>query len=151
MATPSNPGWVTGFVPNSAQWAAAFSAKVDYPGPIAQGGTGAQTAQGAAYNITQRQVVASTPVTMQPLTFYAVRTSVGAFSLYLPPLAGLTLSDWIDVADIDFDANVNNITVHASGSDVIALYGTTAGTQVLNLAGVQARFVVNNSSWRMLV
>ena len=151
MATPSNPGWVTGFVPTSAQWAAAFSAKVDYPGPIAQGGTGAQTAADAAYNIVQRQIIAGTPENLEPVTSYFVRTSVGAFSLYLPPLSQLSPSDWITVADIDWDANNHNITVYANGSDQIALYGSTAGSQVLSLAGVQATFVVNNSNWRMLV
>lgn len=40
MALPSNPGWPTGFVPTAAQWAEAFSAKVDYPAPANQGGLG---------------------------------------------------------------------------------------------------------------
>lgn len=151
MATPSNPGWVTGFVPTSAQWAAAFSAKVDYPAPLNQGGTGATSAAAGNYALQQRQVVASTPVNLAALTFYPVRTSLGAFALYLPALASLLTGDWIDVADIDANANANNITIHASGSDQIILYASAAGSQVINIAGTRARFVVNASSWRMLV
>lgn len=151
MATPSNPGWIYGFVPTASQWAQAFSAKVDYPGPIGQGGTGAVTAQGAEYNIDQRVIVDSTAVSMSAVTQYYVRTSVGAFTLYLPPLSTMVPPDWVDVADIDFNANVNNITITAYNTDQIVLYGSSASSQTLNVAGARTRLVVNNNTWRMLV
>lgn len=151
MGTPSNPGWPFGFVPTSAQWAAAFSSKVDYPAPIDQGGTGAQTAAGANYNTQQRQLVATPTVAAQPLTVYSARTGLSAITFSLPPLGGVSPGDWISIADVDFNANTNNITITANGSDVIALYGTTAGSQVLNVAGVQARLVANATYWRLLV
>lgn len=151
MATPSNPGWVTGFTPTAAQWAAAWSGKVDYPAPIAQGGTGAQTAAAAAYAVLQRQLVATTPVNLAALTVYSVRTSVAAISLYLPLLASLLPGDWIEVADVDFNANINNITIVGNTSDQIALYASSAGSQVLNVAGAKAVLFVNAGIWRMLV
>lgn len=151
MATPSNPGWVTGFTPTAAQWAAAWSAKVDYPAPLDQGGTGATSAAGAEYNIGQRALIATTPVNLAALTFYGVRTSVGAFSVYLPLLASLLPGDWIDLADIDFNANINNVTIVGNTSDQIALYASSAGSQVLNVAGARTRLVVNAGIWRMLV
>ena len=151
MATPSNPGWVTGYVPTAAQWAAAFSGKVDYPGPLSQGGTGATSSAGAAYNIVQRGVINATAFNLAVLTSYGVQTSGGAFSVYLPALSTLLPGDWIDVADIDFNANVNNITVVGNGTDQIVAYTSAAGSQVLNVAGVKVRFVVNASNWRMLV
>ena len=151
MATPSNPGWVTGFTPTAQQWAAEWSSKVDYPATLDQGGTSATTAAGAAYSITQRALIASTPFNLAPLTSYGVRTSVGAFSLYLPLLASLIPGDWIDIADVDFNANVNNISVVGNTSDQIALYATNAGTQVLSIAGVKVRLVVNAGIWRMLI
>ena len=40
MSTPSNPGWATGYEPSAAEWASEWSAKVDYPAPYGQGGTG---------------------------------------------------------------------------------------------------------------
>ena len=40
MSTPSNPGWETGYEPSAAEWASEWSAKVDYPAPPGQGGTG---------------------------------------------------------------------------------------------------------------
>ena len=151
MGTPLSPGWVQGFVPTAAQWNAEFASKVDYPASVDQGGTGATTAPAASYNITQRALIANTPVNLAPLTSYGVRTSVGAFSLYLPLLASLLPGDWIDLADIDFNANINNITVFGNTSDQIVLFATSAGSQVLNVAGVQARLVVNAGIWRMLV
>jgi hypothetical protein len=151
MATPLNPGWVQGFVPTAAQWNAEWSSKVDYPASLDQGGTGGTTAAGAEYNLAQRALIASTPFNLAAVTFYGVRTSVGAFSLYLPLLATLLPGDWIDIADIDFNANINNITVFGNTSDQIALYNASAGSQVLNVAGVRARLVVNAGIWRMLV
>lgn len=151
MGTPSNPGWVTNFVPSAAQWAAAFSAKVDYPAPVNQGGTGGVTALSGEYNLAQRALLFTSPINLQPVTKYFVRTSLGTYSLFLPSLSSLLVGDWIDVADVDFAANISNITVTANGSDQIYLYGTAAGSQVISVAGTKATFVVNNGSWRMLV
>lgn len=151
MATPNNPGWALGFVPTAAQWNNEFASKVDYPAPVAQGGTGGVTAQVAVYNLLQRALIGSTAFSLAALTVYGVNTSVGAFNLFLPLLATLEPGDWIEVADVDFNANVNNITVTAAMSDQIALYNAAAGAQVMNVAGSRARFVVNNSAWRMLV
>ena len=149
---PTNPGWVYGYVPSPLQWAAAFSSKVDFPAPVSQGGTGAQTAPVAQYNLVQRQVLASGPLNLAAITDYWVRTSVGAFTYYLPTLASLQPGDWLNVADIDANANTNNVTITCQSSDLIAVYSNTPASSVtLNLAGVQVRFVANASNWRMLV
>jgi hypothetical protein len=151
MATPSNPGWVTGYVPTAAQWAAAFSSKVDYPGPISQGGTGATSSAGAAYNIEQRALILSNGINLQPLTSYGVRTSLGAFTGYLPALSILMPGDWIDLYDVDYAASTNNFTITANGTDLIYLYASSGTSQALTISGVRVRFVVNQSGWRMLV
>jgi len=150
MATPSNPGWPTGYVPSAAEWSATFSGKADYPVPIAQGGNSSTTAYGANYNIQQRALVAVS-TSLQMLTSYGVQTSVGAFSLFLPPLSGLTPGDWIEIYDVDFNAETNPVTVTANGTDQIALYDGSAGSQTLDVAGVRVLLVVNATSWRMIV
>jgi len=84
-------------------------------------------------------------------TQYWVRTSVAAISLVLPALSSLNEGDWLVIADVDFNANANNITVLATGSDTIVLYDTTAGSQLLTISGVKVTLVVNSGKWRMLV
>jgi len=148
---PSNPGWPYGFVPSADQWAAAFGAKVDYPAPVNQGGTGALTTAGGNYALQQRSLIGATLTSLAPLSFNGIRTAVEAITLTLPALSGLQPGDWIDVADVDFNAHVNNITVNAVGLDLIFSYGVSAASQTLNVAGARVRFVVNVSSWCMLV
>ena len=150
MSNPSNPGWATGYVPSSAEWNATWSGKVDYPASVSQGGTGGTTSAGAYYNLAQRQLLAAS-ADIVPLTFYGIRTSVGAMTLTLPSLSLVQLGDWIELADIDFSAETNNVTITASGSDQIALYGGSATSQTLNIAGVRTTLVANTTSWRMLV
>ena len=151
MGTPSNPGWPTGYVPSQSEWAQAFSAKVDYPAPVAQGGTGALNPQGANYNILQRGLISTSGAISVVCARYGLQTSTGPLTLSLPPVASLGQGDWIDLYDVDFNANVNSVTITAAGSDMIALYGSSAASQVLSVAGVKVTLVINGSSWRMLV
>ncbi len=149
----SNPGWVTGFIPTATQWNEEFGGKADYPVPITQGGSGAITAAAANYNLQQRALVgvADSPVALVPLTFYGLRTATGAITVNLPQLVTLNNGDWIELADADYNANTNNVTIAAFSGDVIALYDTTAANQTLDQAGARAVLMVNNSAWRMLV
>lgn len=151
MATPpSNPGWSTGYVPSAEEWAAAFSSKVDYPASLDQGGTGGKTSAAANYNLVQRSLI-STSTTLKPLNWYGLSTSVGPLSLGLPPLSSFLPGDWIELYDVDFNANINNVTVTASTGDVIALYNATAASRIIDVAGARVLLVVNTSSWRMVV
>ena len=150
MGTPSNPGWPTGYVPTASEWEQAFSAKVDYPAAVSQGGSGAMTAYGANYNIAQRSILSASSA-VQLCTSYGIATSAAAISVFLPPLAGLQAGDWIDLYDVDFNAAANNVSVVAHGVDQISLYGTPAGTQTLNVSGVRCRLVANTTTWSMIV
>lgn len=147
---PSNSGWPTGYVPTAAEWANSQSAKVDFPAPVDQGGTGAQSSFSASYNILQRQLVSSSPITPQPLTWYGVRTSVAAITFNLPPLASVQAGDWYQLADIDFAAATHNVTIHASGSEQIEFLGASATTQTITVNGFSAALVRNVSSWSLV-
>lgn len=151
MGVPSNPGWPTGFVPTSSQWASAFSSKMDYPGPVNQGGTGAIAAEGASYNLLLRGLIGETPFATVPLTLYGVQTSIAALTIDLPAISAITPGDWLVLLDIDYNAAVNNITVAAFGSDEIALFGASASTQTLNISGVCVLLMANLTSWTMVV
>lgn len=147
---PSNPGWFTGYIPSSEEWAHVFSGKVDFPAPINQGGTGAQTAPLANYNLQQRTIVPEGyAVPLTPLTRYGVATSTGHATLILPALASLQLGDWVDLADTDGQAATNTVTIQASGSDEINLFGTSASTQQINTDYGAAVLVVTSAGWVM--
>lgn len=150
MVAPTNPGWSTGYVPTADEWAAAFSGKVDFPAPINQGGTGAQSAFSANYNIAQRSLIAASGVTVEALAFYGINSSVGAITVDLPPLASLANGDWIQFIDIDNDASTHNITITANGSDEIDLNGSLSSSKVLNVNGVYAMIMVNDGVWTMV-
>lgn len=151
MAAPSNPGWPFGYVPTADEWADAFGGKVDYPAPLDQGGTGSTTSSGANYAFQQRRLISATLTSLTPLSFNGIRTAIEPVTLTLPLISGLQPADWIDVADVDYNANNNNITINAAGPDFIYAYGAAAPVQVLNIAGVRVRLVANVNSWCMLV
>lgn len=151
MPAPSNPGWATGYVPSATEWAAEWSSKVDFPAPIDQGGTGGQTSSTANYNILQRTLIGTTPFNLDLMTVYGLQTSLSALSVFLPPLATTQLGDWIDLEDVDYNVNVNNVTITASGTEQIQLFGVGSNSQVLNVAGVRCRIWANNGFWSLLV
>lgn len=96
-------------------------------------------------------VVSGAPVTLITQGRYSLRTSTGAITLNLPALSSVSTGDWIDLLDIDYAANTNNVTINAAGADQIALFTAAAGTQTLNLAGVHAMLVANATNWRLAV
>lgn len=151
MATPSNSNWPTGYIPTAAEWAQSQSAKVDYPAPLNQGGTGATDAPTANYGLQQRGVIATTPYAALPLNSYGLHTSVSALIVNLPALNSLQLGDWIDLYDMDFHAGTNNITITAAGADLINLFGTTSASQTLNIDGAKCKLVVGVTNWSMIV
>ena len=152
MATPNNPNWNTGYVPSAEEWAAEWSSKVDYPAPVSQGGTGAKDAPTANYGLQQRGLIGATNFLAQPLTRYGIRTLQGTFTIYLPPLITMQYGDWVDFSDVDFNANVNNVTLSGSSGDtIVAFGGTPATTQTLNVQGVRVTLIANITTWSMIV
>jgi hypothetical protein len=150
MAVPSNPGWKFGYVPSPGEWANVFSGKVDYPAPIAQGGTGGQTAPAGNYNLQQRALLAVSDVAaIKPLTNYGLRTSTGHLEILLPSIATVADGDWILLTDVDYDAAANNVTISGSGANQIALHGVPASTQSITVDGGQALLIVKNGVWAM--
>lgn len=82
--------------------------------------------------------------------FYAVRTSLGAFSGTLPVLSGVQPGSFLEIADADYNANVNNYTVNAFGMDQIAAFGSLGSSYVINLRDSITRFIANTTSWRAI-
>ena len=148
---PSNPGWVTGYVPTADEWAAMISGKVDFPAPIDQGGTGGVTAFSANYNIAQRQVIAATGETAEALTFYGIDTLAGAITVDLPPIASVANGDWIQFIDIANDAATNNITLTANGTDHIVLNGSSSTSKVITTNGAFVMLMVSDGVWVMVI
>jgi hypothetical protein len=115
-------------------------------------GVGTQFIEAHNIPLISTVIVDTSGVALQTGVFYAVKTSEGAFTLDLPALSSLTDPAYLDVADIDFNGDVNNITVNAAGSDQIYLYGVLAGSQaVMDVAGEWARFVAEDGVWAMFV
>jgi hypothetical protein len=96
-------------------------------------------------------LIESNGLVLQTGTFYGIKSSLGAWTISLPSLSEQAIPSYADLADIDYNINVNNLTIQANGSDLIALYGASASSQTLKVAGVQARLVANTTSWRLLV
>lgn len=151
VLVPSNPGWFTGYIPSAEEWAAEWSAKVDFPAPIWQGGTGSQTAYGANYNIQQRALIDDTLATpLQLLTEYGVKADSGPATLLLPPIAQTIAGDWVSLTDIDGSAGTNIVTIQANGAELIDLYGTSATTQQIAVDWGSAVLVSTGFGWRMV-
>lgn len=147
MSTPSNPNWPTGYVPSAAEWSVEWSGKVDYPAPVAQGGTGSTDAATANANLAQRALIASTPYTAARLTAYGVRTSTGAITINLPALANVTAGDWMTFVDVDQDAGANNITFAAASGDAILFAGASASSFSVGVDGATVSIVANAGEW----
>lgn len=149
---PSNPGWYSGYVPSAAEWAQEWSSKVDFPAPIWQGGTGAQSADLANYNLQQRKLLqGSSPIQLLPLNFYGMKTSTAALILNLPPLSGVSDGDWVDLIDTDFNAASNNVTINAEGSDTLQLWGVSGASATISVSGTHVVAVANSGYWGVSV
>lgn len=149
MAAPSNPGWKFGYVPSPGEWNNTFAGKVDYPAPVAQGGTGGQDEYSGNYNLQQRAEIITPTQSAAALTFYSVRTDLTATTIALPPVSTLKAGDWIDLLDTGNNAKVNNIRVNAAGDDLI-INGTSSDTSLLLfINGVRCILVSDGiSTWR---
>lgn len=150
MVLANQPNWPFGYVPPAEEWASQWASKADCPVPVGQGGTGATSAQDANYGLQQRGLIAAT-MTAQPLNRYGVRTSTGAITVNLPDLNEVAYGDWIDMADVDFEAATNNITLSANGSQQISSFGVLAGSQTLNVSGVRVTLIATPTCWSMIV
>jgi len=147
---PSNPGWFTGYVPSAIEWQTWWSNKVDFPAPVNQGGTGAQTVADANLMLQQRSVIPGGAVfTVNVLNVYALDTSVAPVELQLPPLSDTTPGDWIDCVDASYNAAVNNIQVFADGSDPLIMWGVGSNTQLINISGTRFRITATSTHWVM--
>lgn len=148
MGTPSSPGWAFGYVPTPGEWNNTFAGKVDFPAPVNQGGTGAQTVQGANGNLQQRSLInASNVPTLATLSNYGVQTSTGGMALPLPAISSVQPGDWIDILDVDFAANTNPFNLVCSGDDQLTLWGVTGSSATFNIAGTRVRVVANAGIW----
>lgn len=130
MAVPSSPGWKFGYVPSPGEWNNTFAGKVDFPAPLGQGGTGGQDALSGNYNLQQRAQIITATANAAPLTFYSVRSDLSAIVITIPLASACKAGDWIDIFDAGANAGTNNITLLASGSDVI-LYNATSGSSLI--------------------
>lgn len=128
----------------------AFSSAGGSPIDLAGGAQLCFTAR--AHDIARNWTILSgTPATLITMTSYGLRTSAASISLPLPALDSISPGDWIEICDIDFNASSSPVAIVASGSDQIALYDASSGTQQLNVAGARALLMANIGSWRMIV
>jgi len=147
MATPSTPDWKFGYVPSAGEWANAFAGKADYPVPVGQGGTGAQAAPDANYNLQQRAEVITATQAASAMTLYGLRTDLLAITVNLPLLATLKPGDWIELVDTGANAGTNPVTIAAAGSDQINLNGAaTSSIQIANNGG-RCLLIVTSAGW----
>lgn len=146
---PSNMGWPAGYVPTASEWAESQSAKVDFPAPLDQGGTGGLSSFSASYNIVQRQLVTTTPVVPAALTRYAAKTSALAITFDLPPVNSLASGDWIDIVDVDSNAATNHITLAAHAGDTITYNGASASSLDVTANGAYVVLTVEGDHWAM--
>lgn len=152
MAVPSSPGWKFGYVPSPGEWNNVFAGKVDFPAPLAQGGTGGQSAPEANYNLQQRLQVVDATAVLQPLLFVSVRTDLTATTLSLPLANSCKAGDWIDVTDVGANASINNIELQATGADDILFAASSVSTLLLQANNVQCILVTDGvSSWRAVI
>jgi len=86
----------------------------------------------------------STAYTASPGDRIAADVSGSAWTLTLPasPVAG----DFIDLAVIDGDASVNNLTISGNGNNI---QGDTTLVMDLSLSPVDVSLIYNNTEWRI--
>lgn len=152
MAVPSNPGWTFGYVPSPGEWNNTFAGKVDYPAPVAQGGTGGQTEFDGNYNLQQRAEVITTTQAAAALTLYSVRTDLTATSIRLPVATTCKAGDWIDIFDAGANASANTITILAADGDAVMVNGTSTTSLLLVNNGARCILVTDGvATWRAQV
>jgi hypothetical protein len=147
-------GWSAGSKMSSSKISNLLPASLPLLGsesvPIVQGGATVRAPVSSIGN-ANGQLISTTPFSLIVLGVYGLRTLSGALILNLPSLSSMAYGDWIDLEDIDYNANVNNVTINAAGSDTIALYGAATASQTLNVAGVRARLIVNVAGWSLMI
>ena len=149
---PSNPGWYSGYVPSAEEWAIEWSNKVDFPAPINQGGTGAQTVPLANGNLQQRLLVpGGAPYYLSVLTWYGLRTATAPVEVYLPLLSSVRDGDWIEMVDVDQNAATHNIQVFCQGPDQLQLWSVEGTTALFNISGTRAVAIACSTFWSISV
>ena len=73
-------------------------------------------------------------------TCYAVRTTVGAYTLTLPTITSDDVGKIIEIVDAEGSAGTNNITIACGGSDI--LNGATSATIISAYNSVRLRPVI---------
>lgn len=81
--------------------------------------------------------------------FYGAKTALGAFTVILPLLATVSPPAYVEIADMDYNLNVNNVTVEAAGADLIYDHAMSDAFAILNIANTITRFVANTNGWRV--
>lgn len=82
-----------------------------------------------------------------PGVFYGVKTGLGAFSMTLPALVLVTSPAYIEIADLDNNAGVNNYTINAFAGDQIANHGALSAAYTVNISNTVTRLIANGTSW----
>lgn len=95
-------------------------------------------------------VVPPGSITLATNTFYGVRTSGGAYTLTLPALAAQAKPAYLEVADIDYNAAANNVTINAGVGDLVSYHGVTSGTYKITTSNLIVRFIANLTYWTVI-
>lgn len=124
----SGPNWPPNYVPSLAEWNTQL--------PLGR---------------VSRGIIQSMPCQLQTQTIYGVRTSVGAFNCIVPPLSSTQPGDWIMLMDIDYNASVNNVTLTATGPDLIALHANQLTSISADVNDFWLMLMANTTNWRAVV
>jgi hypothetical protein len=170
MSTPSNPGWVLGFIPTATQWNAEFSTKVDYPASPSQGGTGITSApangqiligNGSGYSLSA--ITPGTGITITngagtvtisaqgstPIRQASNYTATSGQIIYADTSAGvwtLTLpasGGTVTVVDYANSWGTNPLTINGNGTNILG-----ASTYTADVSGYQLSFSLIGSVWK---
>lgn len=123
---------------------------------INQGGTDRRTTTGAIANLgsgssqAQTILVSTSGTTLLPGNFYIVQSDLGAFTALLPALGDIGPPVYLEVADGDDNAGINNFTVNAAPGDSVLDHETVGSSYVININNTITRFMGLPTGWRVI-
>lgn len=83
------------------------------------------------------------------LQTYGAHTASAPVAVALPALAAFT-GQFLEVADLDNNASVHNITVTPSGIETISYYGVAGSSLIMNTNSASVRLFPSTGTWRAI-
>ena len=148
-----NPNWPLGYVPTQTEWNAEFAACANAAG-WSINSLFVSNASGVLIAVPASAVISVSGLGLVASPGgggFGFKTSVGALSANLPPLASTPVGWSIRTYDASNRAGVNNYTINSFGSDAILSFDSSATSHPVVTSNLITEFFADPDGWRVFV